>query len=83
MQNVNRKKKNFKLDFFEIGSNEVKSITEAKDLLNSGEIIRAMGYVEINGIQLLVRTAEINEIKIFKNIAKIYTNSMEYNVSMA
>lgn len=83
MQNVKRRKKDFKLDFFENGMDEIKDVVKAKNLIDDGEKIRARGYVELNGQNVRVRTAEITGITLFKNIAKLYTENMEYNMPIA
>lgn len=82
MQNGKRRKKDFKLDFFESGTDEIKDLAKARDLVKDGEIIRARGYVELNGQKIRVRTAEIIDITVFKNIAKLYTANMEYSMSI-
>lgn len=83
MQNEKRRKRDFKLDFFETKVDEIKDVTKAKNLIDDGEKIRARGYVELNGQSVLVRTAEIIDMTIFENVVKFCTNNIEYNMQIA
>lgn len=83
MQNVSRRKRNFEIEFFLNKEFEFKDFFKAKEMIKNGEDIIAVGYVNLNGREMLVRTSKINKIKTNQSTITLFTNNMEYSVRVS